>query len=431
MTPPKELALRPISRPVDKSVCLPGSKSLTNRALLVAGLSRGTSSLEGVLLAEDTWLMIDALKALGLSVRIDAERRIAAVVGNGGYWPNSDADIFCGNAGTVIRFLAAACSAGVGEYRLDGSPRMRQRPIRDLVDALRDLGASIGYEASEGCCPLTIRANGLRGGEVVLDRPVSSQFLSALLMAAPRAVNDVFVGVKGGIPSAPYVRMTVEVMRKFGVEVLHEGMQSFIVPAPQFYTATNFRIEPDATAASYFFAAAAVSGGRITVEGLGGESCQGDLGFARVLESMSCGVEQGPRHTTVRGPSDGRLRGVDVDLSDMPDVAPTLAVVAAFADSPTRIRNVGNLRVKETDRLFALATQLGRLGVETEVSADSLTIVPTRPPTAGIIDTYDDHRMAMSFAVAGLRLDGVIIRDPGCVGKTFPEFFEMWGELDK
>jgi len=426
---PTDIELRPPSGPLDAVVRLPGSKSLTNRVLLVAALARGTSNLEGVLLADDTWLMIDALKTLGLNVGIDAKRRKATVVGNGGYWPNGDADIFCGNAGTVIRFLTAACCAGVGDFRLDGSPRMRQRPIADLINVLCDLGAVIRYEGSKGYCPLTIRANGLRGGEVVLDRPVSSQFISALLMAAPRAAGDILLRVKGGIPSAPYVRMTLDVMRTFGVEAVEEGMQAFIVPAPQTYQATSFVVEPDATAASYFFAAAAVTGGRITVEGLGRDSCQGDVGFARILESMGCQVEQGQRHTTVRGPLDGKLRSIDVDLADMPDVAPTLAVVAAFADGPTRIRNVGNLRVKETDRLFALATQLGHLGVESEVTADSITIVPSKPPTAGIIDTYDDHRMAMSFAVAGLQLDGVVIRDPGCVGKTFPEFFDMWAEL--
>lgn len=429
MTYPPEIEIRPISRPIDRTVCLPGSKSLTNRALLVAAMARGTSTLSDILIADDTRLMVDALLMLGVNVEVDVPRRKATVNGVGGFFPNSDAELDCGNAGTVIRFLTAACAASVGEFRLDGSPRMRERPIADLVNALRDLGAAIQYDSADGHCPIAVFGKGLRGGQVVFTRPISSQFISAVLLAAPRAANDVMIRVDGGMTSAPYVRMTLDVMRAFGVEIIDDAMTSFIVPAPQHYKPRDYTIEPDASAASYFLAAAALTGGRVTIDGLGKSSSQGDIGFVNILAQMGCTIEQSDRHTTVRGPTDGRLRGVSVDLGDMPDTAQTLAVLAAFSDGSTEIRNVGNLRVKETDRLFALSRELSRLGVETEVTADSIHIRPTRPPVGGIIETYDDHRMAMSFALAGLRTDGIVIKDPACVSKTFPEFFELWKEL--
>jgi 3-phosphoshikimate 1-carboxyvinyltransferase len=454
-----EITLRAVGRPVDRTVRLPGSKSLTNRALLVAALAGGTSPLEGVLLADDTRLMIEALRALGIGVQELASdpsgRREAAEVvveGRGGYWPNAEADLFCGNAGTAMRFLTAACAIGHGEYRLDGVPRMRARPIGDLVDALRSLGAPIEYEEREGYCPLRVHARGLRGGTVRLESPPSSQFVSALLMAAPYAARDVMIDVAGALPSEPYVGITLRVMEAFGAAVVEErcstaapgcesspavlgcvpgGPRKFIVPARQTYRATRYRIEPDASAAAYFLAAAALTGGRVTVEELGAVSCQGDARFVEVLERMGCRVDRTQDATTVWGPADGRLRGIDVDLNAMPDTAPTLAVLAAFAEGPTRIRNVGNLRIKETDRLAALAAELRRMGVETTVHLDEIEIRPAGPPKSAVIETYDDHRMAMSFALAGLRVDGLVIRNPRCVSKTFPGFFELWAELGR
>jgi 3-phosphoshikimate 1-carboxyvinyltransferase len=424
----KEIILRPISQPIDRTVRLPGSKSLSNRALLIAAVAQGASKISGLLLADDTHLMLDALRSLGIAIRTDEDRRQAVVQGRGGGWPNAEADIFCGNAGTVMRFLTAACCIGHGDYRLDGVARMRARPIGGLVDALRDLGAMVGYEENDGCCPLTIRARGLRGGTVRLDSPLSSQFVSALLMVAPRAARDVMIDIAGPLPSRPFVDMTLGVMDAFGVSVVEDRARKFIIPCGQMYRPIDYEVEPDATAASYFFAAAAMTGGRLTVEGLGLQSRQGDAAFVEVLKKMGCRVERTEQATTVWGPP-GRLCGVDVDLNDMPDVAQTLAVLAAFAHGPTHIRNVANLRIKETDRLDALATQLGRLGVETEVREDSITIRPDTPPVAAAIDTYDDHRMAMSFALAGLRLHGVRIRHPDCVAKTFPAFFDLWSEL--
>lgn len=416
--------------PVDTAVRLPGSKSLTNRALVLAAMAQGPSQLDEVLIADDTRLMIEALRSLGVDVRLDHERRRVRIRGCGGFWPGGEADIFCGNAGTVMRFLTAACCVGVGEYRLDGSLRMRERPLGDLVNALRDLGAVIECESVEGFCPLVVQARGLRGGRVQFKRPVSSQFVSAILMAAPRAANDVMIEIVGELPSDPFVRMTLGLMEVFGGAAVEDGMRKFIVPGGQSYSGAHYEVEPDATAASYFFAAAAVTGGRVAVEGLGSQTRQGDWRFVDVLERMGCRVEREPRRTTVWGPPAGGLRGVDVDLNDMPDVAQTLAVLAAFAGGPTRIRNVANLRVKETDRLAALASELGRMGVQADTSGDGITIQPGEPRPA-IIETYGDHRMAMSFALAGLRVDRMMIRDPGCVSKTFPEFFEVWASLGK
>lgn len=423
------LTLRPFSKPIDRTLQLPGSKSLTNRALLAAALARGRSEVEGVLLADDTRHMLSCLETLGVRCLLDESRRKVTVEGCGGFFPAGEGDLYCGNAGTVMRFLTAACAASIGDFLLDGDARMRQRPIGELVDALRDLGARIGYGMAEGYCPLKIQARGLRGGQVVIDRPISSQFVSAILMAGPLASDDVMIDVSNGLPSAPYVKLTLAVMDDFGVASLGDPAGRYIVPAPQVYQATRYQVEPDASAASYFFAAAAITGGRVTVEGLGSRSLQGDMGFLSVLEKMGCRIESEPGRTTVHGPAEGGLRGVDVDLNDMPDVAQTLAVLAVFADGSTTIRNVANLRVKETDRLSALATELGHLGVATDVSDDGIVIHPKRPPVAGVIDTYNDHRMAMSFALAGLRIENVVIREPGCVSKTFPDFFAMWSRL--
>ena len=327
MNRPDPIVLRPTLRPLDRTVRPPGSKSLSNRALLAAALARGESRLTGLLLAEDTRLMIDALRSLGIPIHLDEQRAAARVLGRGGYWPNAEADLFCGNAGTVIRFLTAACAVGHGAYRLDGVPRMRQRPIGDLVNALRDLGALIGYEDREGYCPLTVQARGLRGGTARFDRPDSSQFVSALLLAAPAAADDVLIECSGPLPSAPYVAMTLRVMESFGVGVVASADRRFIVPGRQTYSAAEYHVEPDASAATYFLAAAALSGGRVTIDGLGRDSLQGDARFADVLARLGCRVEQNHESTTVWGPPDGRLRGVDVDLNAMPDTTQTLSLI--------------------------------------------------------------------------------------------------------
>jgi len=425
-------AIRPLSRPLNAVVEVPGSKSLTNRALLLAALADGRSTLEGALFSEDTELMAAALRTLGVSVDTDPQRCTMVVEGCRGQIPATDADLFCGNSGTTLRFCTALCALGRGAYRLDGVERMHARPIGPQVDALRELGAVIGYTGVEGYPPLEVRGGGLRGGTVHFAAAPSSQFISALLMVAAQARGDVFFELQDMV-SVPYVTMTLRMMEEFGASVIYQpkgaGARA-IVPAPQGYTACTCRIEPDASNASYFLAAAAVAGGTVTVPGLGRDSLQGDARFVDVLERMGCQVARGDDRLSVTGPAEGRrLSGIDVDLSDMPDMAQTLAVVALFAEGPTHIRNVGNLRIKETDRLAAVATELGRFGAEVRVGADDLRITPPAQPVAARVRTYNDHRMAMSFALSGLVVDGVEILDPGCVAKTFPDFFERFAAM--
>ena len=422
--------IKTVSHPIQATVTLPGSKSLTNRAFIIAGLARGVSRLQGVGVADDSRYMIQFLKGLGIDVALNEESRVATVQGCGGHIPTSEADLFCGNAGTVVRFGAAMCCLGMGNYRIDGVERMRSRPIGPLVDVLGDLGGGIGYEDRKGFPPLTIVARGLRGGEASMSADQSSQFVSAVLLAAPYARTDVMLHLVGEVVSEPYIRMTLQMMEDFGVSAVADRGK-YIVPAIQTYTGRTYRIEPDASAASYFFGAAALTGGKVTIEGLGRRSLQGDVSFVNVLQRMGCGIEQDETSTTVIGPKGGRLQGVDVDLNAMPDMAQTLAVLALFAKGPTNIRNVANLRIKETDRIAAVAAELAKFGATVEARDDGFSIRPPGVPQTASVDTYDDHRMAMSFALAGLRLDGVIIKDAECVSKTFPEFFETFEGMSR
>ncbi len=415
--------------PLDAVVRIPGSKSLTNRALVLASLSRGTSILSNALLAEDIEVMLDALVELGFAVSTDRASQRIEVTGCSGHVPATDATLFCGNSGTTARFVAALSSLGMGRFEFDGVPRMRQRPIGPLMHALRRLGVGVEYLGDEGFLPLAIHADRLGSGEISIDGSQSSQFVSALLMVAPCANGDVMIEVTGGMVSVPYVRMTLRLMEQFGVSVVDEIGEcdaKFVVPAPQAYRAVNYAVEPDASNASYFLAAASLAGGNVVVEGLGTDSVQGDARFVDVLEAMGCSVERGPDFLKVSAEPGGRLRAVDVDLNDMPDMAQTVAVLALFADRPSRIRNVANLRIKETDRLVALMTELSRLGADVRELDDGLVIQPPTTLKPSAIETYADHRMAMSFALVGLRVPGVTIRDPGCVGKTFPDFFDRW-----
>lgn len=428
-----DLMLRPAAGPLDAVVRLPGSKSLTNRALMIAALARGPSRLTGALFADDTRHMIDALRRLDFQVTTDVSAGAIEVTGSAGHVPASEAEIHCGNSGTTMRFCTALCALGFGQYTLDGTARMHERPIGDLVSALRMLGTLIEHLGHEGYPPLRVHARGLKGGEVSLDSPPSSQGVSALLMAAPGAQSDVMLEVRGPLVSAPYVQMTLSVMEAFGVTVLARRQPEaarYVIAAPQTYEACEYAIEPDASNASYFLAAPAVAGGRLTVQGLGTTSVQGDARFVDVLERMGCRIERGLRSLTVHGPRPGeRLRGIDVDLNAMPDMVQTLAVLALFAEGPTHVRNVGNLRLKETDRLAALARELGRLGALVEIEPDGLIIHPPGRVLPAQIETYNDHRMAMSFALASLALDGVVIKNPSCVSKTCPDFFERWESM--
>lgn len=418
MQTPEILEIQPVDQPIHATVRPPGSKSYSNRALPVAAMAVGTSTLRGVLDSEDTQVMIDSLQRLGVQLQTDADGTLT-VHGCGGQLPNNQADLFCANSGTSIRFLTAIVSAGKGEFRLDGIERMRQRPIGDLIDALTSLGVDIKSETGNDCPPVMIRANGLPGGSVRVRGDVSSQFLSGLLMAAPLALADLEVTVDGPLVSQPYVDMTLSVMQAFGAEFQREGYQRFSF-RPTGYKAADYAIEPDASGASYFFAAAAITGGTMTVPGLGSNSLQGDLGFVRVLEQMGCTVTMDADQTTVRG---GQLRGIDVDLCDLSDIVPTLAAVACFADSVTRIHNVAHVRHKETDRIAALVTELRKAGLQVEEHPDGLTIHPG-PLQPAEFDTYNDHRMAMALSLLGLRVAGIRIRDPHCVSKTYPRFFE-------
>jgi 3-phosphoshikimate 1-carboxyvinyltransferase len=415
----------PLDRPVDGTVIVPGSKSITNRALPIAALARGTSVLTGALFSDDTRYMAEALDQLGVRVESDESNNTFTVTGGDGTFPAPAADLFIGNSGTSVRFLTAVLTLGHGNFRIDGVLRMRQRPIQPLITALNDLGSSVRSEEDTGCPPVLVTADGLPGGTVSVPGDRSSQYFSALLIAAPYARQGVEILVEGELVSKPYMPMTADTMRAFGVEVELDEVdwKRFAVAPGQRYEARNYHIEPDASNASYFFAAAAVTGGRVRVDGLGKNSTQGDLDFVRVLETMGATVTVADSYTEVIGPAGGKLRGVDLDLNAISDTAQTLAAIAPFADGPTTFRGVEHARLKETDRVAALATELRKLGQQVVERPDGLTIVP-QPIVPADIDTYDDHRMAMSFGVATLRAPGIRILDPGCTAKTFPDFFD-------
>jgi len=419
MPPVDAVEIAPIMRPPDVVVRVPGSKSLTNRALLLAALASGESTLEHALFSDDTRYMVGALQRLGLDLAIDEPAERIRVAGAGGRWPVAEAELFVGNAGTAMRFLVAALCLGHGKYRIDGTERMRQRPVGDLVDALRQLGARVTCAANGGP-PVGIEARGLQGGLAVLSGERSSQFLSAVLQAAPYAARDVVVTLPGPLVAQPYVDMTIGLMATFGVTVEREGYREFRVPAGQAYGARVHTIEPDASSAHYFLAAAALTGGRVRIQGLGRGSLQGDVRFADVLAAMGATVAWSDDGVEVRGPA--QLDGIDIDLNALSDTAPTLAVLGAFARAPVHIRNIAHVRWQESDRLAAVATELRGLGVSVDELPDGLVVRPSalRP---GLVRTYDDHRIAMSFALAGLRTPGIRIADPGCVGKTFPDYF--------
>ncbi|MBN2582020.1 MAG: 3-phosphoshikimate 1-carboxyvinyltransferase [Planctomycetes bacterium] len=413
--------IQPVVRPVTGRIRPVGSKSLTNRALVAAGLASGRSVLEGCLASDDTRYMAAAWRQLGATVDWDEPSGRITIAGTAGRIAPGPQDLFVGNAGTAMRFMTAVVATGQGRYRLDGVSRMRERPIEDLLVALRALGASAVSETGNKCPPVIVQAGGLGGGQVTVSGRISSQYLSGLLLAAPYAARDVEIMIDGRLVSKPYADMTCRLMADFGVEVENEEYRRFYVAAPSRYTARAYAVEPDATAATYFWAAAAMTGGSVTVEGLTADSAQGDVGFVRVLEQMGCRIESSPDGLTVHGPE--RLRGVTVDLNAMPDTALTLAVAALAAEGPTEILNVANLRVKETDRLAALAAELRKFGAEVDEAEDRLTIRPPAALRGADVATYDDHRMAMSFALAGLKVAGVRISGAECVNKTFPDYF--------
>ncbi|MBI2101554.1 3-phosphoshikimate 1-carboxyvinyltransferase [Candidatus Woesearchaeota archaeon] len=401
----------------------PPSKSYTQRALVIAALANGKSVIKNPLFSDDTCHMISALKAFG--ARIERKGSSLAVYGTNGKLKQPKGRIFAGNAGTTMRFITAFASLADGASVITGDKRMQQRPINDLLDALRQLG--VKSESSSGCPPVKIYGGNFIGGTAKLKGSISSQYLSSILMVAPYAEKDVKISITGNLASKPYVDITIDVMKNFGVDIKNVKYEKFIIKNTKKYKSGDYAVEGDASSASYFFAAAAVTKGRIMVKNINPKSKQGDIKFVDILKRMGCGVRNGNSFIEVQG---GSLKGVDVDMNEMPDIVPTLAVTGLFADSATTIRNVPNLRLKETDRLRALAFELRKTGANVEEMQDGLRIKRRRLQKA-IIETYNDHRMAMSFAVAGLVINGIRIKNPGCVAKSFPDFWEKFNEMYK
>lgn len=418
----ESLTLQPINK-VNGEVNLPGSKSVSNRALLLAALASGTTRLTNLLDSDDIRHMLNALSKLGVSYRLSDDKTVCEVEGLGKPFQATDAlELFLGNAGTAMRPLAAALCLGQGEVILTGEPRMKERPIGHLVDALRQAGAKVEYLENDNYPPLKIFGTGLKGGTVEIDGSISSQFLTAFLMSAPLAQDDVTIKIVGELVSKPYIDITLHIMAQFGVEVENNDYQEFVIRHGQSYVAPgDFLVEGDASSASYFLAAAAIKGGEIKVTGIGKKSIQGDIQFADALEKMGAEIEWGDDYVISRV---GELKAVDMDFNHIPDAAMTIATTALFAQGTTAIRNVYNWRVKETDRLAAMATELRKVGAEVEEGEDYLIVTPPAQLTHAAIDTYDDHRMAMCFSLVALSDTPVTINDPKCTSKTFPDYFE-------
>ena len=420
------IEIQPIKNPPIATIEVPGSKSFTNRALLVAALANGQSTLTGALFSDDTQYMCQSLQRLGVQIVEDKEADTFHVTGNGGVIPIQRAELYIGNSGTTSRSLLSYVSLGYGEFIIDGDEPMRAgRPISDLMDALEQLGVSVRSEFENGYLPVIVNANGINGGKTKLDASRSSQFLTSLMLVAPYAKDGMEIEVIGNLKT-PYIDITMAVMEAFGVEVINTGYKLFSISDGQQYQSRAYPIEPDASSASYFFGAAAITGGRVTVKHLQTDSKQGDVQFIRVLERMGCKVDVSDNGITVRGPD--QLRGIDVDMKDISDTALTLAAIAPFADSPVIIRNIEHTRWQETDRIYAMVTELRKLGVPVVEHQDGLEISPS-PITPAAIDTYHDHRVAMAFSLIGLKVPGIRINDPNCVRKTFPDYFEVLKDL--
>jgi len=420
------LTLQPVAR-VNGTINLPGSKSVSNRALLLAAFAKGTTHLTNLLDSDDVRHMLNALTALGVTHRLSEDRTRCEIDGLGGVFPKADnLELFLGNAGTAMRPLAAALCFGDQNVVLTGEPRMKERPIGHLVDALRMGGAQIDYLEQENYPPLRLRG-GFKGGEISVDGSVSSQFLTALLMTAPLAESDTVIRIKGELVSKPYIDITLNLMKTFGVTVVNEDYQQFCVQANQSYTSPGtYLVEGDASSASYFLAAAAIKGGTVRVTGIGKNSMQGDIRFDDVLEKMGATVAWSDDYIEC---TRGELHGIDMDMNHIPDAAMTIAVAALFAQGPTTLRNIYNWRVKETDRLAAMATELRKVGATVEEGEDYISIVPPGSLTFAEIGTYNDHRMAMCFSLVALSDTPVTILDPKCTAKTVPEYFELLASL--
>ena len=416
--------VQPLSHPFDVVVRPPGSKSITNRALICAALARGTSTLEGALFAEDTEAMVRCLSALGARIQAEESAQRLTVHGTRGVPQVDGAVLDAGLSGTTSRFIAPVAALGQSTVVLDGAAPLRLRPMGEMFDALRALGCVLVPLGEPGFLPVQIEARGLAGGPMELRGDVSSQFLSGLLLAAPEMDAGLQVEMVSDLVSKPYVEMTLKVMQAFGAHTTQEDFRRLSVEPTGYRAVNEFVIEPDASAASYFFAAAALLGGSVTIHGLGTNSLQGDLRFVDVLERMGAQVTRTATSTQVVGT--GQLHGIEVDMAEISDTAQTLAAIAPFADSPTRVTGIGFIRAKETDRIAAVVTELQRLGISAVEEPDGFLIHPG-VPKPGVVKTYQDHRMAMSFALVGLRSAGIQIADPACVAKTYPNF---WNDLE-
>jgi 3-phosphoshikimate 1-carboxyvinyltransferase len=424
MTPfPPSYTLAPHTAPDMVEVKLPGSKSYTNRALLLAALAEGASVLRNALNSDDTQRMVECLSALGIPARSDPQAETITVEGRGRPQVAPSEPLYCGNAGTAIRFLTPFCSLGEGSITLTGNERMRQRPIADLLDGIRQLGGEIEDVDGTGCPPIRTTGGALRGGRCRMEGSKSSQYFSALLLSAAGMAEGLEIEVLGNLVSKPYVDMTLDIMSKFGIRATNHDYERIEVPAGQTPTPADYLVEGDASGASYFLAAAAVAGNTVRVGPLPADTCQGDRDLVLLLERMGCKWKQVGDEVELTG---GPLQGIEADMRHMSDVAQTLSVVALFAEGPTTIRNIANARIKETDRIAAMNSELSRLGARVEEYPDGLTIHPAETYIPAEIETYDDHRMAMSFAVAGVKIPGIAILNPGCVSKTFPDFFERF-----
>ena len=410
-------------KPVEKicgTVTIPGSKSYTNRALIIAALADGVSRLKKPLVSDDTKYMIEALKGFGIQVEEEAGDFI--VLGKGGQLMVPTKDIFVGNAGTTMRFLTTFSALVKGKIRLDGDERMRERPIADLLDCLMQMGVKANPTYNNDCPPLDIEGEGIPGGKVTLAGDKSSQYLTSLLLSAPYFKNETDVIIEGDLTSKSYADITLDIMKSFGVNVENDSYKKFSVQANQVYEAQTYQVEGDWSSASYFLGAAAVTGGEITLSGVNPLSVQGDAQFPDVLEKMGCNVKKSAHSLQLKG---NPLKGITINMNSMPDTVQTLAVIALFAKGETLIEGIGNLKIKETNRIEALANELGKLGAEVEGGEDFLLIRPGKYQGTEI-ETYNDHRMAMSFDIAGLKIPKVIIKNPKCVEKSFPDFFSQW-----
>lgn len=422
------LTLQPIKR-FNGTINLPGSKSVSNRALLLSALSKGKTRLTNLLDSDDVRYMLDALAALGVKYQLSHDRTICDIEGQGGILQTPQAlELFLGNAGTAMRPLAAALCLGHNNIVLTGEPRMKERPIGHLVDALRQGGAKIDYLENEGYPPLHIQG-GFVGGKIEVNGSVSSQFLTALLMASPLAPKDTEISIIGDLVSKPYIDITIKMMAIFGVTVVNHNYQNFVIKAQQSYQSPNhYLVEGDASSASYFLAAAAIKGGTVRVTGIGKKSLQGDTQFAHVLEKMGANITWADDYIEC---TRGELNGIDMDMNHIPDAAMTIATTALFAKGPTTIRNIYNWRVKETDRLSAMATELRKVGATVDEGQDYITIVPPAKLTHAEIKTYNDHRIAMCFSLVALSDTPVTILDPKCTMKTFPDYFQQFKRLSE